>query len=160
MSTQTLDRSCSVGAICQRNVVSIAPLATIAAAAELMRSTHVGCLLVTEPLAGAEGSKVIGTLTDRDIVVSVVARKADPTTLTAGDVMTHHPLMVGEDTALDAALGFMEEAGVRRIVITGSKGELVGVLSSDDVMQRLSHQMAMLCGAVSNEMKTEKVVRP
>jgi CBS domain-containing protein len=141
-------------------VVSIAPVATIVAAAELMRSAHVGCLLVTEPIADSGSARVIGTLTDRDIVVSVVARYADPTALAVRDVMTPHPLMVSEDTALDAALGFMEEAGVRRIVITGSKGELVGILSADDVMQRLSHQMAMLCGAVSNEMRTERVVRP
>jgi CBS domain-containing protein len=160
MSTQTPDRSCSVGAICQRKVVSIAPSATVVAAAELMRSTHIGCLLVTEPLPDGGGSRVVGTLTDRDIVVSVVARNADPTTLTAGDVMSHHPLMVSEESALDAALGFMEEAGVRRIVVTGKNGELVGILSSDDIMQRLSRQMAMLCGAFSNEMKTERLVRP
>lgn len=152
--------TCSVGTLCQRNVVCISSVATVLAAAELIRSAHVGCLLVTEAIAGGGGSRVVGTLTDRDIVVSVVARNVDPTELTVGDVMSHHPLMVADSASLETALALMEQAGVRRLVVTGAKDELLGILSCDDVLQAVSQQMTMICGAFRNEVKTERLVRP
>jgi CBS domain-containing protein len=152
--------TCAIGKLCQRNVVCIGPAESIVAAAEQMRTAHVGCLVVSESVPGSDARKAIGMLTDRDIVVSVVARKADPNALKVGDVMSRHPLMVAEDTSLDAALSFMRDAGVRRVIVTGASGEIVGMVSLDDVLQKISLQIGMVCGALSNEMRTERLVRP
>ena len=74
------------GDICVRNVVTTTPDKTIEEAAQLMRVNHVGDLLVIDR---ASGRRLLhGILTDRDIVVAVVALKLDPTAITVGDVMS------------------------------------------------------------------------
>jgi predicted transcriptional regulator len=158
MSDQISMDSCPIGKLCQRNVVCIGPDESIVAAAERMRGTHVGWLVVTEHVSGIR--KAVGTLTDRDIVVGVVARGADPNALKVGDVMSRHPLMIAEETSLDSALSFMQDAGVRRVIVTGASNEVVGVVSFDDVLQKITAQMNKICGSLRNEMNTERLVRP
>ena len=123
---QLVSQQLEIGRICRRNVSSIAPAADIGAAARVMREKHVGFLVVTEPGREPGRERVVGVLTDRDIVVAVVAREAEPRSLKVGDVMTRNPLLIGEDMPLDAALGFMRDAGVRRVPVVGSRGELTG----------------------------------
>jgi CBS domain-containing protein len=82
-----------VGDLCQHEVVTIPPSAGLTAAARVMRQEHVGYLVVVAPMAEEGLRKVVGVLTDRDIVIAVVAREADPRTLTVGDVMTRDPLL-------------------------------------------------------------------
>jgi predicted transcriptional regulator len=74
--------------------------------------------------------------------------------------MSRHPLMVAEDTSLDAALIFMQDAGVRRVIVTGAAGEVVGMVSVDDVLQKIALQIDMVCGSLRNEIRTERLVRP
>jgi CBS domain-containing protein len=125
-----------------------------------MREKHIGFLVVTKPGAQPADRSVVGVLTDRDIVVAVIARQADPQSLRVGDVMTRNPLLLAEDCSLDAALGFMRDAGVRRVPITGSRGELLGVLSVDDVLERLAQQLTNIAGSIRGEQRTERLVRP
>jgi CBS domain-containing protein len=158
-ASHDLDTS-SIGKLCQRNVVCIGQAASIVDAAEQMRTAHVGCLVVTEPVPASDARRAVGMLTDRDIVVSVVARNADPNALKVGDVMSRHPLMVAEDTSLDATLSFMQDAGLRRVIVTGASGEVVGMVSLDDVLQKIALQIGMVCGSMRNEIRTERLVRP
>ncbi|HEU4624127.1 MAG TPA: CBS domain-containing protein [Steroidobacteraceae bacterium] len=151
-----LDTS-AIGKLCQRNVICIVPTESIVAAAERMRTAHVGSLVVID---SESTRKAIGMLTDRDIVVSVVARNADPNALTVGDVMSRHPLMVTENSSLDAALTFMQDAGVRRLIVTGASGEVVGMLAVDDILQKIGMQIGLVCGSLRNEIQTERLVRP
>jgi len=160
MSNHPVTRVPDIGRLCQRKVISIEPGEDITAAARLMREEHVGCLIVTEPGPDASTRKVVGVLTDRDIVVTVVAREAEPRSLKVGDVMTRNPLLVGEDDSLDATLTFMREAGVRRVPVIGGRGELVGVLSLDDVLERIVHQLTNIAGSIRSEQRTERLVRP
>jgi len=155
-ATQALE----IGRICRRNVISIGPGEDIPAAARLMREKHVGYLIVTEPIAGSELAKVVGVLTDRDIVVAVVAREVEPRLLKVGEVMTRSPLLVGEDNSLDAVLGFMRDAGVRRVPVVGPHGELLGVLSMDDVLERMAQQLTNIAASMRSEQRTERLVRP
>lgn len=149
------------GAIRQRNVVSIEPTKGVVEAARLMREEHIGFLIVTEPVAPpASGRKVTGVLTDRDLVVVVLARDADPHALTVGDVMTRNPLLISEDCPLDAALGLMREAGVRRVPVVDSSGALSGVLSVDDVLERMARQLTNIAGSIGGGQRTERLVRP
>lgn len=160
MSNHPANRVPDIGRLCQRKVISIEPGEDITVAARLMREEHVGCLIVTEASSDAGTRKVVGVLTDRDIVVSVVARGVDPQSLKVGDVMTRNPLLVGEDDSLDATLIFMREAGVRRVPVVGRHGELVGVLSLDDVLERIVQQLKSIAGSIRSEQRTERLVRP
>lgn len=158
-ATEPTTHSFEIGSICRRSVISIEPGVDILAAARLMREKHVGYLVVTEPSAESS-TRVVGVITDRDIVVAVVAREAEPRSLKAGDVMTRNPLIVAEDCSLDAALSFMRDAGVRRVPVVGSHGELKGVLSVDDVLERMAQQLTNIAGSFRSEQRTETVMRP
>lgn len=148
------------GSMCQRSVVTVEEGASVAEAAQLMQAKHVGFLVVTQPSTADAERHVIGVLTDRDIVVSVVARRANPDSLKVGDVMTRTPLLIGENHSLETLLLFMQDAGVRRVPVVGDKGQLVGVLSFDDILSRIGTQLTSIARAIRNQQQTERLVRP
>jgi CBS domain-containing protein len=149
-----------VGDICRREVVTIAPSAGLGEAAQLMREKHVGVLVVVEPVEGTGDRVVQGVLTDRDIVVTVVGRDAEPKGLKVMDVMTRNPLLVAEGTSIAGALGLMRMDGVRRVPVVGARNELVGVLSIDDVLDVVANQLTAISGAIRGEQARERVMRP
>lgn len=149
-----------VGRMCQRQVITIDADADIAAAARLMREKHVGYLVVTEPATAGGMRKVLGVLTDRDIVVSVVALGVEPRSLKVDDVMTRNPLLVSESSSIDAALCFMRDVGVRRVPVVGNAGELTGVLALDDVLERMAQQLTSVAALIRSEQRMERVARP
>src|SRR5678815_1494612 len=120
-----------VAQICSRNVITIRPTDEILMAARLMREQHVGYLVVVEPSRQGTAIIPVGVLTDRDLVISVIARNVDPGSLTVGDVMTPRPVVVAELDAVNAAVKEMRRIGVRRMPVVDRIGELKGVLSLD-----------------------------
>src|SRR5690349_15059896 len=70
----------NIGSICRREAVAINASANLRAAASLMREEHVGFVVVVDGAGGSDGARVVGVLTDRDIVTAAVARDADPRT--------------------------------------------------------------------------------
>lgn len=149
----------NAGSVCTRGVVTVAASDDLVAAAHLMRERHVGCLIVSEPLGTAERQKVVGVLTDRDIVVAVLAREVDARALKVGDVMTRDPLLIEEGQSLDAVLRHMREAGVRRVPVVDRSGALAGVLSLDDVLELIAKQLLDIAGSIRNEQRMERAVR-
>src|SRR5262249_61033265 len=99
-----------VGTICQRLVFTIRRFDEVTRAAQLMREKHVGYLVVVEldPLA-----RPVGVLTDRDIVIGVVARGVDPKAVCVGDIMTVDTITAREADSGEAALGKMRGFGGR-----------------------------------------------
>lgn len=149
----------NVGKVCKRQVVTVTPRTELIAAAQLMREKHVGFLVVVEPEPLAQFGKPVGVLTDRDMVVSVMARGTDPKLLTVADVMNQGPAMVEERESIEQALQTMRRMGVRRLPVVGAQGLLVGVVSLDDVIDVLAAQLGDLSGAVRNEQRIEGVLR-
>ena len=149
----------NVGKICNRQIVTLPAGTDLVAASELMREKHVGFLIVVEPEPQTQYGRPVGVLTDRDIVISVVARGADPTLLTAGDVMNREPVLVDESDPVEQALRTMRRMGVRRLPVVGSRGMLHGVLSLDDVLDLLAAEIGDVSGAVRNEQRIEGVLR-
>ena len=145
----------TTGEMCTR-IVTIAFRATsLPEAARLMREQHVGCLVVVED--GADGMRrVVGLLTDRDIVTAVVAPGLDPAALTAGDVMSREVVTVQEDDSLIDLMRTMRAQGVRRVPVLGGRGELVGIATLDDVLAILSEELSLLVGAVEREGQREQ----
>ncbi|HEX7080441.1 MAG TPA: CBS domain-containing protein [Gammaproteobacteria bacterium] len=148
----------AVSSICSHNVATIGPDADVAEAAERMRKEHVGDLIVAE----FKQARLVplGIITDRDIVVAVVAKKVDPSTLTVGDVMSDRLLTVREDNGIDFALREMRRFGVRRVPVVGSEGELVGVLSIDDVVDHLATQLSHIGDIIRFGQRAEAEARP
>ena len=141
------------------NVATVLAKTDVADAAKLMRDQHVGDLIVTEPRGGQ--AVPIGILTDRDIVVGVIAKRIAPDAVTVGDVMTRNVLTVREDASLEFALREMRRHGVRRApVVRASGGGLVGVVTIDDVIQHLAVQLSRLADLVRIEQDTEAKARP
>ena len=139
---ETLD----AGEICSR-IVTIAPREmAIDDAAGLMRAHHVGCLVVVDD--GPAGRRPLGILTDRDIVTAVVARRIDAGRVTVGDVMvtTLHTAR-SSDSMMDL-MRLMRAKGVRRLPVLGPEGELVGLVTLDDVLDVLAQQLALLASTI------------
>jgi CBS domain-containing protein len=149
----------NVGDLCRRPVVTILPGATLTAAAQLMRAEHVGFLVVVEPARQEDGLSVVGVLTDRDIVIAVVAREADPRILTVGDVMTRDPLVAKDTSSVAATLRFMHEVGVRRVPVLNSTGQLAGVMALDDALKTLAEELNDIAGCIRSEQRVERCVR-
>ena len=105
---------------------TMGPEMNAADAAGMMRSEDVGVIPVVED------ERLLGLVTDRDLVVRVVAERRDPTEVKVREVMTHSPVTVSPDTRLSEARELMAQHRVRRLPVV--KGDhLVGVLSIGDV---------------------------
>ena len=147
----------SVASICTRHVFTIDADADTSQAAKAMREYHVGFLVVTSKQDGREVP--VGVLTDRDIVLEVVAQNVDPKSVVAKDIMTPKPLVVREHAPIHDTLLQMRAAGVRRVPVQDAHGKLVGVLSLDDVVGFLNGLVQDLAGAIEREQSVETRLR-
>src|SRR3990172_5533276 len=103
----------NAGELCNREVVFAYRNTPLVEAARLMREHHVGSLVVVVDRLSERVP--VGILTDRDIVVAVVAKALDPRALTVGDVMAGELLTVREQDGIPDTLRLMREKGVRRV---------------------------------------------
>ncbi len=149
----------NVGKLCRPRAVTAQPGEDLTVVARRMREEHVGYVIVVEPSASGSGARPIGVLTDRDLVMEVLAQEVDPRALTAGDVMNTQPITVGETDSVRSALQTMHRSGVRRLPVVDSRGELTGVLSLDDVIDNLASEIQEVAGAIRNEQHIEGVLR-
>ena len=110
-----------------RNVETIAPSASIHEAAQKMKALNVGAIPVYD------GSTLRGMLTDRDIVIRVIAEKRDVNTAKAEEVMSAELVYCFEDQDVDEAARLMGDKQVRRLPILNRQKQLVGIVSLGDV---------------------------
>lgn len=143
--------------ICTRNVVHVAADMSVRDAAVHMRSRHVGTLVVVEQ---PDGERIpTGIVTDRDIVVSVIAADVDLDALTVGDIMTPEPVTCSEDQELFDAVQIMRSHGVRRLPVLNRMGGLAGLLAADDIFAALGIHMTELARAMTSEQVHEMKAR-
>jgi CBS domain-containing protein len=107
----------------------------VTTAAQVMEQHDVGSVPVVDQ------DYPVGIVTDRDIVVRVVAPGKDPSTMTVGDIATKNPRYVGPDDDLDQALALMASAKIRRLLVT-EDDRLVGILAQADVVQEAKDKQA------------------
>ena len=147
----------TVGEICTREVVFALKGNTVKQAAELMREYHIGALVVTE--YRNEVRVPIGIVTDRDIVVGVVATGLDPNVLTVDDIMGPDLVVVSDkDSEADAA-AVMRAKGIRRLPVVDAKGALIGIVTADDILDLLAEEMTSLSKMVAREQRRESQMR-
>jgi CBS domain-containing protein len=148
----------SVASLCSRDVAVVSGGDGVVSAAQIMREQHVGYLVVTDPKRGGAAAPV-GVITDRDIVIAVVASEVDPRSLTVGDAMTRQPLVLQERSSVEDALVQMRQIGVRRAPVVDASGGLIGVLSVDDVLDELAGKLMSIAACIRNEQRIERLVR-
>ncbi|MEV8099023.1 CBS domain-containing protein [Kitasatospora sp. NPDC085879] len=132
--------------------VTVAPDSTAAEAARLMADRAIGCVLV------ADSRALLGVLTDRDLVVRVLAGDADPHRSVAR-LMSAPPLTVDADDELTAAYRAFRRTGVRRLPVLRD-GEPVGVITVDDLFLDVLQHLADLLGPVSRSTLHDETAAP
>lgn len=146
-----------VGELCIRQTVVASRGTSVQEAAKLMRRYHVGDLVVTDRTDGKR--KPVGIVTDRDIVIEVVAQGLDPAQLSVEDIMSQDLAVVGEREGLFETIRIMRAKGVRRLPVVDSKGTLAGIVAVDDLVELLAEELSELAKLVSREQKQEAETR-
>ncbi len=130
---------------------------TVQGAALLMRNHHVGDLVVVEQ---PNGERVpVGIITDRDIVVSVIALGLDPASLLVGDIMVEELMTATEDEDVYETIERMRFKGIRRVPVVNSLGGLTGIVSIDDLVEFLAEEMGELSRISARQLANEKQLR-
>lgn len=148
----------TVGDLCTRDVVTVSRATALNEAARLLRTRHVGCLVVVDETT--DGRIAVGMLTDRDIVTAVVAREVSPLMLRVADVMSEDVATVHENASLQDALALMRHRCVRRMPVVEPGGMLVGLLSTDDLTRLLAGELQALAEVLGGQRPLEQMKRP
>jgi CBS domain-containing protein len=143
----------NIGSICSRRIVTIDSKATLAQAAAQMRDRHVGALVVTA--ASPEGLRVTGVVTDRDLVIHVLAQSVDGSEFAIADLANRRIASVSEKDDTSLALDVMREFGVRRLLVTGDDQQLVGIVSLDDLAAACASDMDRLARVIRSGLERE-----
>ena len=110
-----------------QNPRTISPDATVVDAAPIMRDDDVGLVPVVD------GDRLVGTLTDRDVAIRVVAEGRDSNSTTVGEIASKDLVTIDPDQDLDEALRLMARHQVRRLPVVEEDGRLVGIVAQADV---------------------------
>jgi CBS domain-containing protein len=123
-----------------------------------MRQGHIGSLVIVEQMNG--GKRIpVGIVTDRDIVVEVIATGLDPAVITVGDVMERELVVGRESDSVLQTLEIMRFKGVRRLPTVDGEGQLVGIVTVDDILEVLSEELSELSRIVAREQAREASAR-
>ena len=126
------------------NPRAIEPTTPIVEAARLMKSENVGSIPITED------SRCVGMLTDRDIVVRLVAEGKDPNSATAGEIASRDLVTIDSDQPIDEALRLMARHQVRRLPVCDEDGGLVGIIAQADIaLQGLDRETGQVVEEIS-----------
>lgn len=129
---------------------TVSPADTLQAAAQAMDELNVGVLPV------CEGEKLIGLVTDRDIVIRSTAAGQDPRTATVADAMTTDPRTVAMDAPVTEALALMEDQQLRRVPVVDAGGKLVGIVSLGDLAAAGTPEAADALEAISTPAEPDR----
>jgi CBS domain-containing protein len=111
-----------------------------------MRHRTAGCVVVID-----RGQLPVGILTDRDVVVRVVAEGRDPARTHVGEVMTPFPHLASDDVPIETALGLMRRHGFRRLPVIDNGGRLAGLITLDDILMLLAEEFISIGDLLSRE---------
>ena len=146
-----------IGEICTTQAISCKRDETVQGAALMMRKHHVGDVVVVEQ---PDSERVpVGILTDRDIVVSVIALGLDPASLLVGDIISDELLTCSEADDVYETIERMRLRGIRRVPVVNSHGGLSGIVSADDLLGFLAEEMTELARIGPHQQAHEKRAR-
>jgi CBS domain-containing protein len=142
-----------IGDLCSREVYVVKPTEPLARAVREMHRRHVGAVVVAE----SRGDVLfpVGIVTDRDVLRGQVKRQADLFTIAVQDVMTADPLTLTESKGLAEAISNLRARGVRRAPVVASSGELVGIVSLDDLLPAIAEELSGLAKLIGSQARRE-----
>lgn len=151
----------TIATLCRRDIVAVDADASPITAANLMRDNHVGALVVTE---GNDPARVIGVVTDRDLVIEVLARGLDPLAVSVGKLTQGALIDVPATASVRETLEAMQLGGVRRVLVVEEDGSVLGIVSADDLVGSISGELeslalALRCG-FGREIGERKPITP
>lgn len=145
------------GELCTRDVIVVNRDDSALEVARLMRQYHVGDVVVVDQ---EDGQNIpVGIITDRDIVLELVAKEVDASTVIAADIMTTDLLTVSENEQLTELIQQMQSRGVRRVPVLNEQGGLVGIISEDDLIELIGEQLTSLVSLVNRGEHREHLQR-
>ena len=147
MSGKRKTQSELLNEVINKNVVTIAPTAAISEAAYLMMNEDIGALVVID-----SETRPVGIITDRDLVVSVMAENVNPDEIIVDEIMSKDPVTVDEDTDIFEMLSILSENSIRRLPVTRG-GKLKGIVSVDDLIVVVATELVNLAMALSSKSK-------
>jgi len=121
-------------------VIAVTPDDSVAEAARLMKEHGIGSVVVME------GDKLVGILTERDIITRFVAKEDGrrPEDVKVREIMTKNPILINENEDLIEAARIMSEKNVRRLIVVDKAGKVTGVISARDVVRVAPHVVFIL----------------
>ena len=147
----------SVGELCNRTVIVTSRTTRLDEAARLMREHHVGSIVVVDETPA--GSQPVGIVTDRDIVIEIVAAGVSPATVTVEEIMAPDLVVAKEGEDLLDTLTRMRAKGIRRVPVVNGVGALLGILSLDDMLGVLAAHVDGLLKVIAQEQAREARTR-
>lgn len=129
-------------------VAVVEPETSALVVAKLMRKHHIGALVVVD---AQEKTRPVGIVTDRDLVLELMAEGLDPTVFTAGDIMSVDLVLASPEMDVMEAVQLMKKHRLRRLIMTDEQGRLVGIATMEDVLELLAQELASLAGARDRE---------
>lgn len=146
-----------ISEICNREVIVVQRDTTVNEAAKLMRQHHVGSVVVVDESKGMRAP--VGIVTDRDLVVEVMAPDLVQMVITVGDIMPPKLVTVKDSMGIYESIQYMRAEGVRRLPVVDGKGALIGILALDDLLELLAEELLELSRLVRHEQKKEAMTR-
>lgn len=140
--------------LCRENLVTVEPNATLLDAARLMAERHIGDLVVVSKNNGS--ITPVGMLTDRDITLA--ATDDQPLSKKRVDAfMSRHVHVLNGKDGVANATALMREKGVRRVPVVGEEGQIIGILTADDLYQLLSKELSDLSAICDLQIAREEL---
>jgi signal-transduction protein with cAMP-binding, CBS, and nucleotidyltransferase domain len=143
-----------IGEICRSPVVTCRRETGVPQLALLMREHHVGAVIVVDEDDGR--MLPIGIVTDRDLVVQVLAERIDPALLHAGDLLSGEIVTIDHREGIYDAIWHMRSKRVRRLPVVDARCHLIGMLTMDDVTRFLAEEMSDMSRIVPNQIEHEE----
>ncbi|MBI2528797.1 MAG: CBS domain-containing protein [Candidatus Rokubacteria bacterium] len=137
-----------LGKVCTKPVVTAPPTMSVAEAARIMRAKNVGTVVVVN------AGQPIGLLTDRDILVDVLAQGKHADAVPVSEVMRKEPVVIGAEEGIFDAAKLFAKTGVRRLPVVAKDGKLLGIITMDDVLMLLGNEMGHIASALSAELRS------
>ena len=143
--------------LCVLDVAFCTPDVTVVEAARLMRQHHTGDLVVLDD--ADEEREPVGIITDRDIVLEVLAKGRDPGRTTVREIMSRQLVIASDSEDYAEALQRMATHGVRRVPVVDDKRCVVGIVTLDDLLRVHAAQANRLLDIVGKEQVREQRAR-
>lgn len=148
----------NIGKICNREVVNVNRTTSLLEAGKIMRDQHVGSLVITEKKNGAQLPQ--GIVTDRDILMQVLAKGVALEKISVEDIMTSPLITARENEDLNEIIQTMKQKGIRRLPVVNAKGHLTGIIAMDDILPILAEEIKGISNITRIACEHEALTRP